>query len=152
MILKINKDFSVLMRWMNLEPIIQSEGSQKDKCRILVHIYGIQKDSTADLTCKTAQETHGKNRLLDTAGERRGWDGWRESHWNIYITVCKIDSHLSIQEGCSMMQGSQTQCPVTAQGSGMGGRWEQVSKGRGHMYTCGQFMLMYSKNKSITIL
>ena len=34
---------SVLMRWMNLEPIIQSEVSQKekDKCRILTHIYGI---------------------------------------------------------------------------------------------------------------
>ena len=34
---------SVLMRWMNLDPIIQSEVSQreKDKCRILKHIYGI---------------------------------------------------------------------------------------------------------------
>ena len=34
---------SVLMRWMNLEPIIQSEVSQKDKdrCHIITHIYGI---------------------------------------------------------------------------------------------------------------
>ena len=34
---------SVLMRWMNLDPIIQSEVSQKekDKYRILRHIYGI---------------------------------------------------------------------------------------------------------------
>ena len=34
---------SVLMKWMNLEPIIQSEVSQKekDKYRILVHIFGI---------------------------------------------------------------------------------------------------------------
>ena len=34
---------SVLMRWMNLEPIIASEVSQKekDKCCILTHIYGI---------------------------------------------------------------------------------------------------------------
>ena len=32
---------SVLMRWMNLEPIIQSEASQKekDKYHILTHIY-----------------------------------------------------------------------------------------------------------------
>ena len=32
---------SVLMKWMNLEPIIQSEVSQKkkDKYRILTHIY-----------------------------------------------------------------------------------------------------------------
>ena len=34
---------SVLMRWMNLEPIIQSEASQKekDKHHILTHIYRI---------------------------------------------------------------------------------------------------------------
>ena len=32
---------SVLMRWMNLEPIIQSEVSQKEKYCILIHIYRI---------------------------------------------------------------------------------------------------------------
>ena len=34
---------SVLMKWMNLEPIIQSEISQKEKDKycILMHIYGI---------------------------------------------------------------------------------------------------------------
>ena len=34
---------SVLMRWMNQEAIIQNEASQKekDKYRILMHIYGI---------------------------------------------------------------------------------------------------------------
>ena len=34
---------SVLMRWMNLEPIIQSEVSQKEKgtYHTLMHIYGI---------------------------------------------------------------------------------------------------------------
>ena len=34
---------SVLMRWMNLEPIIQSEVSQKEKDKycILMHIYRI---------------------------------------------------------------------------------------------------------------
>ena len=49
---------SVLMRWMNLEPIIQSEVSQKeDKCRILMHIYGIYKDDTDDSTCRAEKET-----------------------------------------------------------------------------------------------
>ena len=39
--IKRNAFESVLMRWMNLEPIIQSEVSQKekDKYRILMHIY-----------------------------------------------------------------------------------------------------------------
>jgi len=36
---------SVLMRWMNLEPIIQSEVSQKEKHKyhILIHIYSLEK-------------------------------------------------------------------------------------------------------------
>ena len=41
--IKRNAFESVLMRWMNLEPIIQSEVSQKekDKYHTLMHIYGI---------------------------------------------------------------------------------------------------------------
>ena len=41
--IKRNKFESVLMRWINLEPIIQSEVNQKekDKYYILMHIYGI---------------------------------------------------------------------------------------------------------------
>ena len=41
--IKKNSLESVLMRWMKLEPIIQSEVSQKDKHQysILTHIYGI---------------------------------------------------------------------------------------------------------------
>ena len=40
---KKNTFESVLMKWMNLEPIIQSEVSQKEKNKycILTHIYGI---------------------------------------------------------------------------------------------------------------
>ena len=41
--IKKNSFESVLMRWMKLEPIIQSELSQIVKCHytILTHIYGI---------------------------------------------------------------------------------------------------------------
>ena len=41
--IKTNTFESVLMRWMNMEPIIQSEVSQKEKHQysILTHIYGI---------------------------------------------------------------------------------------------------------------
>ena len=43
--IKRNAFESVLMRWMNLEPIIQSEVShkEKDKCCILTHIRTIEK-------------------------------------------------------------------------------------------------------------
>ena len=41
--IKRNASESVLMRWMKLESIIQSEVSQKEKDKhcILTHIYGI---------------------------------------------------------------------------------------------------------------
>ena len=41
--IKRNAFESVLMRWMNLEPVIQNEVSQKkkDKYRILIHVYRI---------------------------------------------------------------------------------------------------------------
>ena len=58
-IFKKNAFESVLMRWMKLEPIIQSEVSQKEKLpySILRHIYRIKKDGNNDPICKTAKET-----------------------------------------------------------------------------------------------
>ena len=44
---------------MNLEPIIQSELSQKEKNKycILIHICGIQKGGTDEIICRAAVET-----------------------------------------------------------------------------------------------
>ena len=41
--IKRNELESLVMRWVNLEPVIQSEVSQKEKNKysILTHIYGI---------------------------------------------------------------------------------------------------------------
>ena len=52
------------MRWMKLEPIIQSEVSQKEKHQYstLMHIYGIQKDGNDDPICETVRDTDTKNR------------------------------------------------------------------------------------------
>ena len=47
--IKKNTFESVLMRWMKLEPIIQSEVSQKEKHQysMLMHIYGISEKAMA---------------------------------------------------------------------------------------------------------
>ena len=57
--IKKNRFESILMRWMKLEPIIQSEVSQKEKHQysILKHIYGIWKDGNDNPVCETAKET-----------------------------------------------------------------------------------------------
>ena len=80
----------VTMRWTNLEPIIQSEISQKEKNKqcILMHIYGIQKDGTDDSICRAAVEMQTQNRLVYT-GQVREREEWREQHGNIYTTNVK---------------------------------------------------------------
>ena len=50
---------SVLMRWMELEPIIQSDINQKEKHQysILMYIYRIYKHGNDDPICEAAKET-----------------------------------------------------------------------------------------------
>ena len=58
--IKKNTFESVLMRWMKLEPIIQSEVSQKEKHQfsILTHIYmEFRKMGNGNPVCETAKET-----------------------------------------------------------------------------------------------
>ena len=57
--IKNNSFQPVLMRWMKLEPIIQSEVRQKDKDQysILMHIYGNYKDGNANPICKTEKDS-----------------------------------------------------------------------------------------------
>ena len=60
---------------MNLEPIIPSEVSQKekDKYHILTHIYGVQKNGAEEFIYRaTMGETDVENRLMDMGrGEER---------------------------------------------------------------------------------
>ena len=64
--IKKNTFESVLMRWMKLEPIIQSEVSQKEKHQysILTHIYGKIK-----LKNKTKKKDGNNNPVYETAKE-----------------------------------------------------------------------------------
>ena len=70
--IKKNTFESVLMRWMKLEPIIQSEVSQKEKHQysILTHIYGISKDGNNNPVYETAKETLMYRSVLWTLWER----------------------------------------------------------------------------------
>ena len=56
--IKRNSSESLLVRWMNLEPVIQSELNQKEKNKYctLTHIYGIQKNSTEEPICREGME------------------------------------------------------------------------------------------------
>ena len=77
--IKRNACESVLMRWMNLEPIIQSEVSQKEKDKycILMHIYGILEKEMATHSSILAWRIPGTEEpggLLSMGSHRVGHD------------------------------------------------------------------------------
>ena len=75
--IKRNTFESVLISWMNLEPIIQSKVSQKekDKYHILTYIYGIQKNGTEELIYRAAMEKQTQRIDLWTWGGGGGSGG-----------------------------------------------------------------------------
>ena len=110
------------MRCTNLEPIIQSEVSQKNKYHILMHIYGIQKNGTDEPICRTAMEMQKQRTELWTRGggwqeEDSGTNG--ESSMETYMIICvkQIASGNLLYDSGNPNRGS-----VTTWRSGMG--WE----------------------------
>ena len=78
---KKNSFESVLMRWMKLEPIIQSEVSQKDKHQysILTHIYIEFRKMVTIILYVRQQETHRcKEQTFGLSGRRRRSDDLRK--------------------------------------------------------------------------
>ena len=70
------------MKWMKLEPIIQSEVSQKEKHQysILTHIYGIQKDGNDDSKMQDSKkDSDVQSGLLDSEGEGEGGMIWEKT-------------------------------------------------------------------------
>ena len=92
--MKRNTFESVLMGWMNLEPIIQSEISQKekDKYHILMHISESRKMVLKNLF--TGQQWGSRHREQTYGHGERGGEGemFGKSNMETYITMCKIDS------------------------------------------------------------
>ena len=70
--IKRNAFESVLMRWMNLEPITQSDVSHKDKDCILMHINGIYKDGTDKPTCRQQRRHRHKEQTFGLGGRSEG--------------------------------------------------------------------------------
>ena len=115
--IKKNSFESVLMRWMKLESIIQSEVSQKDKDQysILTHIYGISKDGNDNPICRTEKDTDVQNRLLDSVGECEGGMFWENSiETSILSKVKQITSPGWLHE-----TSAQSWCPGKTQRDGM---------------------------------
>ena len=114
------------MRWMKLEPIIQSEVSQKDKdwYSILTHIYGILKDDNDNLICKTEKETQMYRTDFGTLWEKvRVGCSERTPLKQVYYQGW---NRSPAQVGC-MRQVLRAGALGRPRGIGWRGRWEGVS-------------------------
>ena len=72
--IKNNALESVLMRWMSLEPIIQTEVRQREK-QILylnIHIWNLEKWYRSTYLQGNTRDADIENRLVDTVGDGEG--------------------------------------------------------------------------------
>ena len=77
--IKQNTFKSVLMRWMKLEPIIQSEVSQKGKHQYIV-LMEFRKSVMMILYASQQKRHRCKEQTSGLCGRRRRWDDLREQH------------------------------------------------------------------------
>ena len=78
------------MRWMNLENIVQSGVSEKEKDKycILMHAYGIQKDGTDEPICWAAVEMQTQRTDLWTQWQKERVrqierTAWKDIHYHM---------------------------------------------------------------------
>ena len=94
--IKRNETDLFVVRCTEVESVIEREGSQKDKYRMLTHIYGIEenknvmKNPRGKTGIKT--QTYWRTDLRIWGGGRVSCDKARERHGHVYTTKRKVDS------------------------------------------------------------
>ena len=91
--IKKNRFESVLMRWVKLEPIIQSEVSQKEKHQysILTHNMEFRKMVTITLYVRQQKRYRCIEQSFGLCKRGQGWDDLGEWHWNMYNIICETN-------------------------------------------------------------
>ena len=142
--MKRNAFESVLMRCLKLEPIKQWSQSEREGQILYIntHIWNLERRYWWSCMQGSKGDADVKNRLLDSIGDGEGGMIWENSD-DMYITMCKIDDRCKFDAWSRAPKAS-----ALGQPSGKAGewRWEECSGWGRHMYSCGEFMLMYGKN------
>ena len=122
---------------MNLEPIIQSEVSQKEKDKYCILIYIYMESRKMVLVNLFARQQWRKRHREQTYGHgERGGEGemFGESNMGPYVTICKIESQwefaLCLRE---LIRGL---C-INLEGWGGDGDGREVQKGRNMLFIYG---------------
>ena len=122
------------MRWMKLQPIIQSEVSQKEKHKysILKLIYMEFRKMVMITLYARPQKRH---RLIEQSfglcGRGRGWDDLGEWHWNMYNIIYEMNRQSRFNAWYWMLGAGALGRP---RGMVRGGRTEEGSGWGTHVY------------------
>ena len=133
--IKKNAFESVLMRWMKLEPIIQSEVSQKEKHQYstLMQIYmKFRKMVTMTLYARQQKRHRCIEQSFGLCGRERRWDDLGEWHWNMYIIICETDCQSRFHAWDRVLRAGALGWP---RGMGWEERWEGGSGWGTHVYS-----------------
>ena len=135
------------MRWMKLEPIIQSEVSQKEKHQysILTHIYEIYKDGNNNAVYETAKETLMCRTIFWTLTEGEGGMIWENGIEICIISYMKRVASPGSRHDTGCLRLVHWDDPEGWYGEG--GR-RRVQNGE-HMYTCGGSISIFGKTNTI---
>jgi len=70
------------------------------------------------------EEAWPKVQTIELCWRRQGWGGMREQHWDMYITICKIDEQWKFNSWSRTLKASALGQPRRM---GWGGKWEGSS-------------------------
>ena len=130
--IKKNTFESVLMRWMKLEPIIQSEVSQKEKHQYSILTYmELRKMVMITLYVRQQKRHRCIEQSFGLCGRGQGWGDLGEWLWNIYIIICKTNRHSRFDAWDRVLGAGALGWP---RGMVWGGRREGVSGWGTHVH------------------
>ena len=81
----------------------------------------IKKKILANYKLKAISSDKDKEQTFGLCGRRQEWDCMREWHWNMYITLCKIDDQCKFNAWSRAPKAGTLGKP---RGMGQGRRWE----------------------------
>ena len=127
---------SVLIRWMNLQHIIQSEVSQKVKNKYVYSCIYVESRKKVLMNLSTGQQWRCRHReqTCGHSGGRRGWNWIKSSVETYSLPYVKLDSQWKFAEWCRELKSVALWQP---RGEGGIGSWEGSLRGRGHTYIYG---------------
>ena len=139
--IKRNTLESVLMRWINLEPIYRVKWVRKKNINIVY--WCICMESRKMVLMNLFQDSNGETERTDlwTWGGEEGegeMDG--ESNMETYNSICRIDSQWELSVW--LREFTQRLCDNLEEGDGEGG-----SRGKGRGCTYGWFLLMSDRKQ-----